>query len=430
MENRANVLVVDDDLGPRESMKMILKPLHNVFTAEDGDAALRVLQEKTIDLVTLDLKMPGMKGVDVLKEIKKLDPSIEIIIVTGYGTLKTATEAMKYGVNSYITKPYNLNEITSLIDKAIERKRFNHKLTHFFKEAVFSDEEKGEEEMGGLNSVTENGLEQSDKAEKLLDVTEMKFKKMKEMEEDYSKEINNLEKSLIRSERLSIVGQLAAGYAHELNNSLSTMLGYSQFISQKIDSNYPELSDVLDNMKTISGQIERSSGITRNLLDLSRKTSSKREPTDIQNLIEQVLSYVEFRTRALGIRIKKEYESPLPLISVDPKKLEQVFLNLIINAFQAMPDGGTLKITAKRIESKKGDAVRLEFADSGKGIVVKNLNKVFDPFFSTKKGVNEGTGLGLFISRRIIESYQGSIELTSKRNKGTTFIMEFPSLGN
>jgi DNA-binding response OmpR family regulator len=358
MEERANVLVVDDDLGPRESMRMILKPLHNVFTAEDGDAALRVLQEKMIDLVTLDLKMPGMQGVDVLKEIKKHDPNIEVIIVTGYGTLKTATEAIKYGVNSYITKPYNLNEITSLIDKAIERKRFNHKLTHFFEEAVFSDEE-GKEEVGDLSSVTENGLGQSDRAEKLLDVTEMKFKKMKEMEEDYSHEIKELEKRLIRSERLSIVGQLAAGYAHELNNSLSTMLGYTQFISQKIDDNYPELSNILENMHTISNQIERASGITRSLLDLSRKTSSKREPTDIESLIEQVLSYVEYRTHALGIRIKREYESHLPLISVDPKKVEQVFLNIIINAFQAMPDGGTLKITASRVKDKKGDAVRL-----------------------------------------------------------------------
>lgn len=430
MEERANVLVVDDDLGPRESMRMILKPLHNVFTAEDGDAALRVLQEKTIDLVTLDLKMPGMQGVDVLKEIKKLDSGIEVIIVTGYGTLKTATEAMKYGVNSYITKPYNLNEITSLIDKAIERKRFNHKLTQFFKEAVFSDEEKGGEEVGDLSSVSENGLEQSDRAEKLLDVTEMKFKKMKEMEEGHSKEIKELEKRLIRSERLSIVGQLAAGYAHELNNSLSTMLGYTQFVSQKIGSDNPELSNILDNMHTISNQIERASGITRSLLDLSRKTSSKREPTDIQNLIEQVLSYVEYRTRALGIRIKREYESPLPLISVDPKKVEQVFLNLIINAFQAMPDGGTLKITASRVEGKKGDVVRLEFADGGKGIAVKNLNKIFDPFFSTKNEESRGTGLGLFVSRRIIESYQGSIEVMSKKNKGTTFIIEFPSLGN
>ena len=428
MEERANVLVVDDDLGPRESMRMILKPLHNVFTAEDGDAALRVLQQKTIDLVTLDLKMPGMQGVDVLKEIKKLDPSIEVIIVTGYGTLKTATEAMKHGVNSYITKPYNLNEITSLIDKAIERKRFNCKLTHFFKEAVFSDEEEGKEEVRDLNSVTENGLVQIDRAEKLLDVTEMKFKKMKEMEEDYSHEIKELEKRLIRSERLSIVGQLAAGYAHELNNSLSTMLGYTQFVSQKIGNNYPELSSILDNMQTISNQIERASGITRSLLDLSRKTSSKRKPTDIESLIEQVLSYVEYRTHALGIRIKKEYESHLPLISVDPKKVEQVFLNLIINAFQAMPDGGTLKITASRVKGKKGDAVRLEFEDSGKGIAVKDLNKIFDPFFSTKDGENRGTGLGLFISRRIIESYQGSIEVTSKRNKGTTFIIGFPSL--
>jgi signal transduction histidine kinase len=115
---------------------------------------------------------------------------------------------------------------------------------------------------------------------------------------------------------------------------------------------------------------------------------------------------------------------------VDPKKVEQVFLNIIINAFQAMPEGGTLKITASRVKSKKGDAVRLEFEDSGTGIEVKNLNKIFDPFFSTKDGENRGTGLGLFISRRIIESYQGSIEVTSEKNKGTTFIIGFPSLGD
>ncbi|MBW1838670.1 MAG: hypothetical protein JRI49_01950, partial [Deltaproteobacteria bacterium] len=244
-----------------------------------------------------------------------------------------------------------------------------------------------------------------------------------------SHEIKELEKRLIRSERLSIVGQLAAGYAHELNNSLSTILGYTQFVSQKIGSNYPELSNILDNMQTVSNQIERASGITRSLLDLSRKTSSERKPTDIESLIEQVLSYIEYRTHALGIRIKREYESGLPLISVDPKKVEQVFLNIIINAFQAMPDGGTLKITASRVKGKKGDAVRLEFEDSGKGIAVKNLNKIFDPFFSTKDE-NKSTGLGLFISRRIIESYQGSIEVVSKKNKGTTFIIRFPSLGD
>ena len=428
MEERANVLVVDDDLGPRESMRMILKPLHNVYIAEDGEAALRVIQDEPIDLVTLDLKMPGMQGIDVLKEIRKLDPNIEVIIVTGYGTLKTATEAMKYGVNSYITKPYNLNEITSLIDKAIERRRFNLKLRHFFKDAISSDEEKVKgEEVNGQSALAENALDQTDITENLLDVTELKFKKMKEVKNGFSKEIKELEEGLIRSERLSIVGQLAAGYAHELNNSLSTMLGYTQFVCHKINANHPELSELLDNMGTISNQIERASNITQSLLNLSRKDSSEREPTDVQKLIEQVLSYVEYRTHSLGIKVTRNYESQLPLISIDPRKVEQVFLNLIINAFQAMPEGGILSITASRIKTRKGEAVRLEFADSGKGISEQNLKKVFDPFFSTRNG-GGGTGLGLFISRRIVESYQGSIEVASKKNKGTAFIVEFPSL--
>ncbi|MDX1778810.1 MAG: response regulator, partial [Thermodesulfobacteriota bacterium] len=109
MAEKANVLVVDDDLGPRESMRMILKPLHNVYIAEDGHTALRIIKEQPIDLVTLDLRMPGMHGIDVLKEIKKFNPNIEVIIVTGFGSLKSATEAMKFGVKGYITKPYNLS---------------------------------------------------------------------------------------------------------------------------------------------------------------------------------------------------------------------------------------------------------------------------------------------------------------------------------
>jgi YesN/AraC family two-component response regulator len=240
MAERANVLVVDDDLGPRESMRMILKPLHNVFTAEDGVTALRMIDERPIDLVTLDLKMPGMQGIEVLKEIKKNNPQIEVIIVTGFGTLKSATEAMKYGVKGYITKPYNLSEITSIVEKAIEQRRFNLKLRNFFKEALFSDttHSPGEEE-SPLSLLHENNLEEGDVSEDLLDVTEYKIKKMKEMQDDVSKENNVLEEKLIRSERLALVGQMAAGYAHELNNSLTTMLGYTELVHNLINTNYP-----------------------------------------------------------------------------------------------------------------------------------------------------------------------------------------------
>jgi signal transduction histidine kinase len=428
MAERANVLVVDDDLGPRESMRMILKPLHNVFTAEDGVTALRMIDERPIDLVTLDLKMPGMQGIEVLKEIKKNNPQIEVIIVTGFGTLKSATEAMKYGVKGYITKPYNLSEITSIVEKAIEQRRFNLKLRNFFKEALFSDttHSPGEEE-SPLSLLHENNLEEGDVSEDLLDVTEYKIKKMKEMQDDVSKENNVLEEKLIRSERLALVGQMAAGYAHELNNSLTTMLGYTELVHNLINTNYPELRELLEKITTITNQTQRASQITKNLLDVSRKKSSEREPTDVHKLIEQVLAYTEYRAHAQGLKVVRDFEPTLPRISVDPRRVEQIFLNLILNAYHAMARGGTLTITARQVQREMGSVLQLAFADNGHGIAEEHLKEIFDPFFSTKAG-SGGTGLGLFISQKIVESYNGTIEVKSEEKKGTTFTVEFPAL--
>lgn len=428
MAELANVLVVDDDLGPRESMRMILKPHYNVLTADDGFKALEMIEKHPIDLVTLDLKMPGMHGIDVLKAIKKNNPQIEVIIVTGYGTLKSATEAMKYGVKGYITKPYNLGEITSVVEKAIEQRRFNLKLRNFFKEALLSDTplppDGGESDPSPL---PDNDLEKSNVSENLLDVTEYKIRKIKEMRDDFSRENNVLEEKLIRSERLALVGQMAAGYAHELNNSLTTMLGYTQLVHNAIRTNYPELKDLLGRIATISNQTHRASQLTQSLLDVSRKKTSQREPTDVTALVAQVLSYTEYRAHAQGLTVIKDFEPSLPRISVDPRKVEQVFLNLILNSFQAMAKGGTLSIAARQVKGDMGSQVEVAFADTGHGIAAEHIKEIFDPFFSTKDE-NKGTGLGLFIARKIVESYQGSIEVRSEKGTGTTFTVSFPAL--
>lgn len=118
----SNVLVVDDELGPRESLRMILKPSFNVYTAEDGKDALEIIKRTPIDLVTLDLKMPGMPGEEVLKHIKDMDPSIEVVIITGYGTLQSAVEAIKYNVFDYILKPFNVPDILSTVKRCIQRR--------------------------------------------------------------------------------------------------------------------------------------------------------------------------------------------------------------------------------------------------------------------------------------------------------------------
>ncbi len=128
---RPNVLIVDDELGPRESLGMILKPSFNVFTSEDGKQALQVIKDRSVDIVTLDLKMPIMSGEEVLKRIKAYDPTIEVVIITGYGTLKSAVDAIKYNVFDYILKPFNVSDILSTVKRCLERREMSIRVKDF-----------------------------------------------------------------------------------------------------------------------------------------------------------------------------------------------------------------------------------------------------------------------------------------------------------
>jgi response regulator RpfG family c-di-GMP phosphodiesterase len=126
--NAPNILIVDDEIGPRESLRMILKPSYNVYAVESGYAAIQMIQQIQMDVVTLDLKMPGISGIDTLKEIRLIAPDVIAIIITGYGTLKSAIEAIRHGVFDYIPKPFNVPEILSIIDKSIQRRNLNLKV--------------------------------------------------------------------------------------------------------------------------------------------------------------------------------------------------------------------------------------------------------------------------------------------------------------
>jgi putative two-component system response regulator len=130
-ERRANVLIVDDELGPRESLGMILKPSFNIYSSEDGREALQIIKKTNIDVVTLDLKMPVMSGEEVLKLIKDYDPTIEVVIITGYGTLKSAVEAIKYNVFDYILKPFNVSDILATVKRCLERREMSLRVKEF-----------------------------------------------------------------------------------------------------------------------------------------------------------------------------------------------------------------------------------------------------------------------------------------------------------
>ncbi len=133
MAEKGRVLVVDDEMGPREALRLILKPIYEVYTAASGEEALEILQKEEIDLVTLDLKMPGLSGFDVLKEIKKLNKKIDVIVITGQGSLPNAKEAIHYGAGDFISKPFNVADIISVVSKVFERRRYTAKLNELIK---------------------------------------------------------------------------------------------------------------------------------------------------------------------------------------------------------------------------------------------------------------------------------------------------------
>ena len=164
--NLPNILIVDDEIGPRESLRMILKPNYNVFSVENGNAAIQMIQQVTMDVITLDLKMPEISGIDTLKEIRMIDPDVMIIIITGYGTLKSAIESIRYGVFEFIPKPFNVPELISIVDKSVRRRKVNLKIKEvvrkFFddpslQETVLNSDPSIQNEIKGIISNKEPG---------------------------------------------------------------------------------------------------------------------------------------------------------------------------------------------------------------------------------------------------------------------------------
>jgi putative two-component system response regulator len=128
MDSKGSILVVDDEAGSRESLRMILKPIYDIHTAENGQEAINFLSQKKVDLVTLDLNMPGLSGIETLQEIRKLQPDIEVMIITGYGTLSNAQEAIRLGAGDFISKPFNVPDIIAIVSKGFERRSYNMKI--------------------------------------------------------------------------------------------------------------------------------------------------------------------------------------------------------------------------------------------------------------------------------------------------------------
>jgi two-component system NtrC family sensor kinase len=238
--------------------------------------------------------------------------------------------------------------------------------------------------------------------------------------EDAKKE---MEARLRQADKLASIGQLGAGVAHEINNPLSLILGYTNLLRKECTANEQSKAD----LDIIYNNARLCKKIVEDLLYFSRQTTANHVPADMNKAVEIAAASLEETFRKGGVGITRDYDPSLPPLFADEEKMRRVFNNLLMNSFQAMKEGG--RITVKTEYDKEKNGVRIIFSDTGSGIPENLIGKIFEPFFTTKP-TGQGTGLGLAVSYGIVKEHGGEISVESEEGAGTSFTLWFPLDGD
>lgn len=370
------VLVIDDELGPRESLRILLKKEYEVFCADSVLRGIELLKEHHPDLVIMDIRMPGMSGIDGLREIRAIDPLVAVIMLTGFGALETAQEALRLGASDYLKKPFDTKEILEVIRQNIRRTEVNRKRAHT------------ERELQELNS--------------------------------------RLVAELAKKDRMASLGQASAELVHDLRNPLTVVLGYVQILSEDLgkarDTHVGQPESTTEYIDIIEKSIQRCRDLIDTWQDLGRKSQRQPQPLLPARILAEIVksqrALVASRKVSLDLWVQNEECQVLG----DATQLSRAIQNILGNAIEALHEqGGRVEIRGERKERDFIVTVR----DDGVGITPENLAHVFEPYFTTKSG-KKGTGLGLFITRKIIEDHRGRIEMDSRSGEGTRVTISLP----
>jgi two-component system, NtrC family, sensor kinase len=226
------------------------------------------------------------------------------------------------------------------------------------------------------------------------------------------------QEKLMRSDRLAVLGQLAAGVAHEINNPLGSILLFTRLVLQQT----PE-GPARENLERIEKETKRCHAIVQSLLDFARQREPRIETVDINQLVETATRFFEGQSIFRNIEVIRRYHENLPPVQADPLQMQQVFINLILNAADAMNGSGRLTLETAELPGEK--SIGITVSDTGCGIPSENLDRIFDPFFTTKE-VGRGTGLGLSVSYGIVEAHHGEIRVSSIPGEGSRFTIALP----
>jgi two-component system NtrC family sensor kinase len=263
--------------------------------------------------------------------------------------------------------------------------------------------------------------------------------------EERTHELREAQAQLVQTEKLASLGKLSASIAHEINNPLSGILTYAKLLSRKLRTGVPDVEGVhaaLQQLALVERETQRCVTIVRNLLDFARQREPSFQVVEVSRVIEEALSLLEHRMAMQDVQVTREF-APVPAVRADFGQLRQAFVNVLINACEAMPGGGTLRVLTREVAlseagnggplsatGKPGPPSRFAevvITDTGQGIPPEHLSNIFDPFFSTKE---KGTGLGLSVVYGIVEKHGGKIAVESRVGRGTTVTLRFPAVAS
>ncbi|MBU0732635.1 MAG: hybrid sensor histidine kinase/response regulator [Proteobacteria bacterium] len=376
MADDQKILLIDDEEGIRKVLGISLADSgYQVLTSESGEEALKLFRKMQPPIVLTDIKMPGMDGIQVLQKIKEESPDTEVIMITGHGDMELAIQSLKLGATDFITKPIS--------DDALEiaLKRANEKI--FLK--------------AKLREYTEN-LEQL---------------------------VHEKAKELVDAERLAAVGQTVAGLAHAIKNVAGGLTGGAFVLEKGIDLDNKQY--LLQGWEMVKGNVGRIKNMALDLLNYSKAQAPDYQLCDPNQPVRDVFDLMLPSAREYGVAIEKDLTNGMSEVWLDPEGIHRCLLNLVTNGIDACTDISFSHKQGKvvlRSMKTEGWAVEYQVVDDGCGMDQETKAKIFQSFFSTKG--SRGTGLGLMITKKIIEEHGGFIGCESERGKGTKFIIRLP----
>jgi len=373
----ARVYVIDDDPLATVSLQRLLEIEggHGVRAFHSGLEALEAMRRDPPDLVISDLRMPNLDGVAVLRQVRKLSPEAALIVMTGHTDQDSIIRAINTaGLFGFIEKPWDTTQLLVTVQNALDKVDLVRRLK-------------------ARNEELEHALA----------------------------ELRDAQDRLVEAERLAAVGRVASGIAHEIGNQLA-LLGYAELIAERhaADAETQEL------VEPLLAARRRLGAMVETIKDFARGAAAARYQTRVQEIapiVDAALAVLRFDKRMRSRQLLREPNDPEAKADVNDDKILQVVLNLIGNGLQATREGGCVRVGV----SREGEHTVIEVADDGCGIPPDVLERIWEPFFTTK-GVH-GTGLGLGISRRIVEDHGGRITVVSRPEEGTRFRIELPYPG-